>query len=384
MSGKTRWRRIAGGVARTAVFLVPLLIPGCSGPPELGPEARTRLAAVSSAIDVLAAEVGPLDLAAEARERNPAVETFLAHYGLPTEVEHRTGFVEVPSEAADGSTSRVLAHVWRPEGARRTVVVVHGYYDHAGMLGPAVRALVDAGYAVVAFDLPGHGLSDGARAAVESFAEYRRALDAVLAAVEGAVPRPWSLVGHSTGGAVAIDRLLIVRDDSFERTVLAAPLVRSAYWGLSRTGAALVGWFVDDVRRFPRDDTSDEEALRFRRQEDPLRHDRFPLDWYDALVAWVEEVEAADPVDEEVLVVQGEADDTVSWKRNLEVLAEKFPRGRVERIPGANHQLFHESEEYRARTFEVVLEFLGGGESGNRPTPGDDAPASSRTEGGNR
>jgi len=38
------------------------------------------------------------------------------------------------------------------------VVLVHGWTGHAGRLTRYVPALVDAGFSVLAFDAPGHGI----------------------------------------------------------------------------------------------------------------------------------------------------------------------------------------------------------------------------------
>jgi alpha-beta hydrolase superfamily lysophospholipase len=87
-------------------------------------------------------------------------------------------------------------------------VVIHGYYDHAGLYRHLIRHLIDRGLAVLAFDLPGHGLSSGAPATIESFDEYVDAFDACLLALEDHMPPPWLLLGQSTGGAIAMEWLL--------------------------------------------------------------------------------------------------------------------------------------------------------------------------------
>src|SRR3989338_11538789 len=68
---------------------------------------------------------------------------------------------------------RLFERWWAPEGEPRAVVViVHGYAEHSGRYGETAEYLVRRGYAVYAFDLRGHGRSEGRRAFVRSFDEY--------------------------------------------------------------------------------------------------------------------------------------------------------------------------------------------------------------------
>ena len=52
--------------------------------------------------------------------------------------------------------------------------------------------LLEQGYAVVMFDLPGHGLSEGKRASIDDFSQYGCALSDFLAVIENHVHGPIS------------------------------------------------------------------------------------------------------------------------------------------------------------------------------------------------
>ena len=100
---------------------------------------------------------------------------------------------------------RLFERVWLPDGMPRAdVAIVHGYAEHSGRYAHVAAYLVDRGYAVSAFDLRGHGKSEGPRVLVRSFNEYLDDLDAFLARVRArAGSRPLFLLGHSMGGGVA-------------------------------------------------------------------------------------------------------------------------------------------------------------------------------------
>jgi alpha-beta hydrolase superfamily lysophospholipase len=174
------------------------------------------------------------------------------------------------------------------------------------------------------------------------------------------MPPPYHVLAHSTGAAIVVDHLLTHEDDDFGQVVLVAPLVRSAYWGLSKTFTPVADFFVDDVPRVFRANTSNEQFSEFLRQ-DPLQHRRTSLAWFDALVAWNGRIEEYPPSSRPVVIIQGDADSVVDWEYNLGFLERKFPNARVERIDYGRHQLLNEATALRGRVLKIVDEVLTNG-----------------------
>lgn len=95
---------------------------------------------------------------------------------------------------------------WIPRGRPKAVVaLVHGISEHSGRYAHVATHLMLHGYAVHAFDLRGHGRSEGEpRVYVESFDAYVDDLALFLDYVRADAPRlPLFLYGHSLGGAIA-------------------------------------------------------------------------------------------------------------------------------------------------------------------------------------
>ena len=122
-------------------------------------------------------------------------------------------------------------------GAAAHVYLLHGYADHSGRYDALARALADAGFAVHALDYGGHGQSEGERGYTERFAHWVQ--DALQLALE-VRPAPAGarrfLLGHSTGGTVALEALRLAAAEAaarpgagagpvFSGAVLSGPLV---------------------------------------------------------------------------------------------------------------------------------------------------------------
>ena len=110
---------------------------------------------------------------------------------------------------------------WDAPASRATLLLVHGFGDHAGRYRDLWRILNARGITVVAYDQRGHGASPGRRGDVASFEPLLLDLDA---AWERALqrPHPVFLYGHSFGGLVVM-RWLQTRGARPAAVVLSAP-----------------------------------------------------------------------------------------------------------------------------------------------------------------
>ncbi len=284
-------------------------------------------------------------------DRSALLDVYRGYYGLPTDgVLHEIGTFRSGGHV-------IAAQTFAPPAPRGTVVLMHGLFDHTGTLAATVRHLVELGFAVAAYDQPGHGLSSGRPASISDFAVYDEVLDTFLGMLRTHMPGPYHGVAHSTGAAVLTTRLLGHDDPDIERVVLVAPLVRSAHWEGSTLAASWLEPYIDDVPRVFRDNTSDEAFMEAVRQ-DPLQARSASLDWIMALVEWNERVARYPPSTRPIVVIQGDEDDVIDWEYNLEFLAARFPKARIEMIPDGRHQLLGESKALRARTMALVDEAL--------------------------
>lgn len=255
---------------------------------------------------------------------------------------------------------QIALQAWWPEQPRATLVLLHGYYDHSGLYRHVIEWALGMGFAVLSFDLPGHGLSSGARASIGDFAEYQTVLQGVLAeAAALQLPQPWHLCGQSTGGAILIDYLLTGAPSAdIGETILLAPLVRPRAWAWSQLSYRVMRHFVSEIPRRFSVNSSDADFIDFVHNHDPLQPRSLPTAWVGALSQWVPRIEAAPRSVRSPLIIQGEADMTVAWRHNLEVLQDKFAAPSILRLPEARHHLANELPALRRCYFDFLSERL--------------------------
>ncbi len=123
---------------------------------------------------------------------------------------------------------------WQPETSPKAVVcLVHGLGEHTGRYAHVATALNEAGYALLGFDLRGHGKSGGRRGHTPSYDalmdDIGRLLDEAAARYPG-LPR--FLYGHSLGGNLvltyALRRLALRGKDTVAGVISTSPGLRVA------------------------------------------------------------------------------------------------------------------------------------------------------------
>jgi alpha-beta hydrolase superfamily lysophospholipase len=284
-----------------------------------------------------------------------------------------TAPVEVRVHGHDGTRLRTLA--WPRRQAHGRIVIVHGLGEHAGRYAEVARALGEAGWSVAAFDLRGHGDSEGARGVLRSFDRHLDDLQAVLdvAGERLAGPERTVLLGHSMGGLVVI-RHLQVAGARPAAAILSAPWLDTAApvprW--KRAAASVLRRLAPDLTlaQGVRAEwlTRDPERARAWR-EDPRVHDRISTRLWDG-VRDAQKRARGTPLDPGLpllVLVPGDdplvsADATEAWVARC-----AGPQTRVARLAGGRHEPFHDLD--RVGVLGLVVEWLAGLAGAERGPP---------------
>jgi len=153
------------------------------------------------------------------------------------------------------------------------VVLVHGLGEHSGRYGRLIKELNEAGFAVYAFDWPGHGKSPGKRGHT-SIEDAIEIIDYIIAELG---EKPF-LFGHSLGGLTVI-RYTETRPDKIRGVIASSPALAKSpetpgfmvalakFLGKVAPGVVLSNGIKPELL------SRNKETVR-RYVEDPLVHDR--------------------------------------------------------------------------------------------------------------
>jgi pimeloyl-ACP methyl ester carboxylesterase len=191
---------------------------------------------------------------------------------------------------------------WGAPGRPR-VALLHGWGGRAAQLTSFVPALLARGFAVVALDAPGHGLSGRGRS---SAPEFGRALSAAARRVGGV----HGVIAHSLGGAAVA---LALRDGlAAARVVLVAPTAVPPRWvDLFAARLGLTSEVVSGMRR--------------------ISERRIGLAWSELDVPALARGQRA------ALLVLHDRDDAEVPVGDGEQIASAWPAARLERTAGLGH-----------------------------------------------
>jgi alpha-beta hydrolase superfamily lysophospholipase len=263
---------------------------------------------------------------------------------------------------------QLTAQVFYQKNAKGTAILMHGYYDHVGIYGSLIEFCLQQGWNVFAFDLPGHGLSNGDRAVISDFDEYDQVMTVAMEQAQSlqkyteSESQPLHVFGQSTGGAIIINYLLTRKiqqqNSPFLSINLLAPLVRPCRWANAKILHTLISPFVKQIKRTFAINSNDIEFLRFISENDPLQPLALSVRWVSALKKWVRMIEACDPSDLEINIVQGDQDGTVEWRHNMPLLLEKFPRRKLLMVEGGHHHIVNDDISKRQQIYQWLQQVI--------------------------
>jgi len=128
----------------------------------------------------------------------------------------------------DGTTFFIQG--WEPEDGnpKALVALIHGLGEHTARYRHVGKALAEAGYALVGFDLRGHGKSGGPRGHSSSLDAYMQDIRQFFQFLAQRYPElPRFLYGHSLGGLLSLAYAIQYRE-GLKGVVATGPALRSS------------------------------------------------------------------------------------------------------------------------------------------------------------
>lgn len=263
----------------------------------------------------------------------------------------------------DQGGPRLFVSELGPVDASRTLVVVHGYAEHAGRYIDRLRPLAALGWRVILPDLRGHGRSDGPRGHVQQWNDYHNDVERIFALVTTDAAHT-AVLGHSNGGLITAS-WLVANAHRVATAVLSSPLMAIAVaaprW--KTTAGTLVSRLAPRVSLpteiKPEWVSRDPRAVADY-ASDPLNHRVINTRWFtEATEAMAQTLAAASRIDVPVLLMQAGADRLVSAAASAR-LARALPNCTYEEIPGAYHELLFDigGDEHAERIVRWLQEHV--------------------------
>ena len=210
---------------------------------------------------------------------------------------------------------------WGPRDAP-AVLLAHGWGGNAAQMRAFVFPLLQAGYRVIAYDQPAHGVSDGRLTGLPDFADVMGEVAWHHGGVE-------AVIAHSLGAAAAAVSLASGKI-SYRKIVLVSP--PSDLVGYSRRFARW-HWMPEPVRK----------AMQTAIEE------RYGVLWEDLELARV-----APRLTASALVIHDRDDRMVSWTQGAAV-AGLWPRARLLFTDGLGHRRILADEDVTRAAADFIL-----------------------------
>ena len=241
----------------------------------------------------------------------------------------------------------LYTRTWIPdEEPQRGLLIVHGLGEHCGRWDHVARFFADRGYAVAAFDLRGHGQSEGTRAYADSFNDF---VDDVQGIVESGLVRtdiPWVLYGHSLGGLVCTYYLSEDRPQP-DAGILSAPALGADVPGALRLAAQLLGRVTPKLamaNSIDGEQLSRDEAVGEAYFADPLVYTKATTRLgMEMFAAQDGSHEVIGEIDTPTLVIHGSEDPLVPPAASAPLASVDSVERKV--YPGLRHEMHNEPEQ---------------------------------------
>jgi alpha-beta hydrolase superfamily lysophospholipase len=263
--------------------------------------------------------------------------------------------------------TELFFQTWSKEDPKGSILITHGLAEHSELYHPLAKVLAENGWYVIAWDLRGHGRSEGKRGYVKDFLDYEKDLEALIAHAridQKVKSNPLVLFGHSMGGLITLLNLIKSKATPPDAAVCSSPAL-----GLSmqvpklKEEVAKIAekWLPtltlhNDIKYT---DLSRDPKMVESYPKDPLRHDKVsPGIFLGMLRAFKYVLDNADKITIPVLFQLAGDDRLVSAAAAREFFP-KMPnkKNQIQVYPDSLHEIYNDLD--RDNVIADLKKFLG-------------------------
>lgn len=256
----------------------------------------------------------------------------------------------------------VPGFISKPEGeVKKVILLIHGLGEHSARYKDWAAGFAAEGFAVVAADLPGHGVAPGRKGHIESYQVYNNLIDNMADLASAEFPGiKTGIYGHSLGGNISLNYLL-TNLSGLDFAVITSPwlILGNKPSGLKMAMARVLNCLVPKLllaNGLNRSHISHVEDVTRKYSEDPLVHDRISVRLgVEASEAAERILETGSLIDIPVLLLHG-SDDLICSPEGSVSLASDKDNFELKIFKDGYHELHNES--FRDDVFTYIAKWL--------------------------
>ncbi|MGA2381897.1 MAG: lysophospholipase [Gemmatimonadales bacterium] len=257
----------------------------------------------------------------------------------------------------------MVSRGWAPAGnPKAAIVLVHGLGEHCERYAHVGAKLAESGYALLGFDLRGHGRSGGPRGHAPSFESFLKDIDEMLAQASARYPSVRQFIyGHSLGGVMVLNYVLR-RKPALAGAVVTSAALRTALEDQKAKVAAvkMLGSLLPSASVASGLDAamlSRDHAVVDRYKQDPLVHDRVSFGMGKGVLSasqWA--IDHAGEFSIPLLIMHG-TEDRIAFDRGTREFAAKLKQDVTLKLwEGMYHETHNEPD--KEQVFAFLLAWL--------------------------
>lgn len=247
------------------------------------------------------------------------------------------------------------------ENIRAMILFVHGLGEHIRRYDDWSDKLGKQGIGFTGVDLPGHGLSDGARGNIRNYGQTDEMIGMLLVTIHNTFPNlPVFIYGHSLGGGIVLD-YLVRKSPAVKGAVVTSPWLKLSFepgkfkvWLASVMKGILPG--LAQPSGLVVDDISHDRSVVEKYKSDPLVHDKISVSlFHSAMSAGNFALNHASDLKVPLLLMHG-SDDKICSPEGSREFASKTNLAELKIWDGGYHELHNET--FREEVFSYLMNWL--------------------------
>jgi len=239
------------------------------------------------------------------------------------------------------------------------VLITHGMGEHANRYGHMANFFSKEGFTVIAFDIRGHGCSQGKRGHTPSYGHLMDDMERVYLKIKADYPSlPIFLFGHSMGGNLVLN-FLLRKPNELKGAMVTGPYLRLGFeppkWKIILAKLSANIWpSLSQPTELELDALSRNQEVIRKYEDDELVHDRITSAFFvNVHFAGQYAIDHAGEIKTPLLIMHGSDDRLTSPEGSRAFATNAKENVKLKLWNGLYHELHNEPEQEEVFNYEL-------------------------------